>query len=280
MSIPKPTEPLTNENYFSLANSMYYMGTSQFKSFCKCEAATMAGIRGEYTRPKTAALLVGSYVDAHFEGTLDLFKAQNPELFKKDGGLKSEYIQAEEIITRLENDELYMLLMSGAKQVIRTGYIAGVPFKIKIDSLLDSAGVKAIIERYPETAEIFGFGDGAVVDQKIMKDMADVWSDEEFRKMPFVEAWGYDIQGAIYQAIEGHMLPFILAVGTKEKETDIAALYIEDADLSAKLQEVEMLAPHFQEIKEGVVEPTRCEKCDYCKATRKLSTIINYKAVL
>jgi hypothetical protein len=76
------------------------------------------------------------------------------------------------------------------------------------------------------------------------------------------------------------MLPFILAVGTKEKETDIAALYIEDADLSAKLQEVEALAPHFQDIKEGKIAPIRCEKCDYCKATRNLSKIINYKAVL
>ena len=280
MQAPKPTTPLTNENYFSKENQMYYMGTSQFKSFRKCEFATMAELNGEYTRPKTAALLVGSYVDAHFEGTLDLFKAQNPELFKKDGSLKSEYTQAEEIITRLEADELYMLLMSGEKQVIRTGYIAGVPFKIKIDSLLGSSEVKEIIERYPETAELFGFGDGAVVDQKIMKDMEDVWSDEEYRKMPFVEAWGYDLQGAIYQAIEGHMLPFILAVGTKEKETDIGALYIDDGDLAAKLQEVEMLAPHFQKVKQGKIPPTRCEKCDYCKATRKLSTIKNYKAVL
>lgn len=281
----KPTAALTNENYFSLENSMYYMGSSQFKAFDMshggCEAAAMAEIRGEYTRPKTTALLVGSYVDAHFEGTLDIFKAQNPELFKKDGSLKSDYIQAEQIINRLENDELYMLLMSGEKQVIRTGMIAGVPFKIKIDSLLDAADVKRVIERFPENAHVFGFGDGAIVDQKIIKDFADVWSDEENCKLPFVEAWGYDIQGAIYQAIEGNMLPFILAVGTKEKNaTDIGAPYIDDRDLAAKLREVEILAPRFQAIKEGGIEPVRCEHCDYCKATRKLSRIINYKEII
>lgn len=271
---------LTNENYFSPENQMKYMGASQFKSFCKCEAAALAEIRGEFVRPKTTALLVGSYVDAHFEGTLDLFKAQNPELFKKDGSLKSEYVQAEQIITRLEDDELYMLLMAGKKQVIKTGVIAGVPFKIKIDSLLDTAAVKAIVERYPETTPIFGMGDGAIVDQKIMKDMDDVWSDEEMQRLPFVEAWGYDIQGAIYQAVEGNMLPFILAVGTKEKDaTDIAALYIDDRDLEAKLMEVEALAPRFQAIKKGLVAPHRCGHCDYCKATKKLSGIINYKAV-
>ncbi len=111
---------LNNENYFSAEMQMRYMGTSQFKAFCKCEAAALAEIKGEYVRTKSTALLVGSYVDAHFEGTLDLFKAQNPELFKRDGSLKSEYIQAEQIINRIERDELFMLLMSGKKQVILT----------------------------------------------------------------------------------------------------------------------------------------------------------------
>ena len=271
---------LNSSNYFSPEVQMEYMGSSQFKSFCKCEAAAMAELRGEFSRPKTTALLVGSYVDAHFEGTLDIFKAQNPELFKRDGTLKSEYLQAEQIINRLEEDELYMLLMAGKKQVIRTGQIAGVPFKIKIDSLIDAATVAEIIRRFPETAPVFGMGDGAIVDQKIMRDLEDVYSEEEMQRVPFVRAWGYDIQGAIYQAVEGNMLPFILAVGTKEKDaTDIAALYIDDRELEAKLTEIEQLAPHFQAIKQGREAPRRCEHCDYCKATRKLHTIINYKAV-
>ena len=40
---------------------------------------------------KTAALLVGSYVDAHFSNELAIFKAQNPEIFTRNGDLKSEY---------------------------------------------------------------------------------------------------------------------------------------------------------------------------------------------
>jgi hypothetical protein len=259
---------------------MAYMGSSQYKAFEKCEAAALAEIRGEYVRPKTTALLVGSYVDAYFEGSLPLFKAQNPELFKRDGSLKSEFVQAEEIINRLEQDELYMLLMSGKKQVIKTGLIAGVPFKIKIDSLLDSNAVKTIINRFPETAPVFGMGDGAIIDQKIMKDMEDIYNADEGCRQNFVEYWGQDTQGAIYQAIEGNMLPFVLAVGTKEKAaTDIAALYIDDRDLSAKLCEVEQNAPRYQAIKEGKTEPVRCEKCAYCRATRKLTNIINYKSV-
>ena len=271
--------PLTANNYFSPEMQMEYMGSSQFKAFQKCEAAALAEIRGEYVRPESTALLVGSYVDSAFEGTLDAFKVKHPELFKRDGTLKPEYVKANEIISRLESDELFMLLMSGRKQVIRTGKISGVPFKIKIDSLLDADTCKAIVERFPQTASVFGFCDGAIVDLKCMRDMADVWSNEERRKLPFVEAWGYDIQGAIYQAIEGNMLPFILAVGTKEATTDLAALTVSDSDLSAKLAEIEDAAPRYQAIKEGRVEPAACGFCDYCRMNKKLEKIINYKEI-
>ena len=177
----------------------------------------------------------------------------------------------------MQSDELYMLLMSGKKQVIRTGEIAGVPFKIKIDSLLDGDTCKNIVQRFPNTAAALGFCDGAIVDQKAMKDMADVWSAEDHCKIPFIEFYGYDIQGAIYQAIESNMLPFILAVGTKEETPDLEALYIADEDLAAKLAEVEDRAPRYQAIKEGRIQPTRCEHCDYCKATKHLTAILNYK---
>lgn len=270
---------LTSENYFSLESQREYMSASQYKAFESCESAAMAEIRGEYIRPKTTALLVGSYIDSYFSGELPLFKAQNPDLFKKDGGLKSEFVQAEEIISRLGQDELYMLLMSGKKQVIKTGTIAGVPFKIKIDSLLDAYAVRCIIDCFPDTAPAFGMGDGAIVDQKIMKDMEDIWSAEQGCRVPFAEAWGYDLQGAIYVAVEGNLLPFILAVGTKEKgATDIAALYIDDKDLTAKLAEVEERAPRYHAIKQGLIAPTRCEHCDYCNQTKVLTSIINYKA--
>lgn len=95
--------------------------------------------------------------------------------------------------------------------------------------------------------------------------------------VPFAQAWGYDIQGAIYQAVEGHMMPFLLAVGTREEPADLAALYIPDDALRAKLYEVEDLAPRFQAIKEGREEPHRCERCPWCRATRTLRTIADFR---
>ena len=117
---------LTKKNYFSQANNLKYMGSSQFKSFLRCEAAALAEIKGERERPKSTALLVGSYVDSYFEGTLDEFKAENPEIFNsRTGELKADYKQADTIIKIIEADPLMMKYMDGRKQVIKTGTIAG-----------------------------------------------------------------------------------------------------------------------------------------------------------
>lgn len=74
---------LTQRNYFSPRANKEYMSVSQFKSFEKCPAAALAEIKGKYKREKTTALMVGSYVDAHFEGMLATFAKENPEIFKK-----------------------------------------------------------------------------------------------------------------------------------------------------------------------------------------------------
>lgn len=262
---------VTAENYFSPEIEMAYMGSTQIKNFMQCEAAELARLQGVYVTPTTTAMLVGSYVDAHFEGTLDVFRAHHPELFKRDGSLKAEFSQAERIIERMERDELYMLLMSGEKQVIRTGEIAGVPVKIKIDSLLNAEACRGIVRRFPDAAEALGFCTGAIVDQKVMRSFSDVW--EEQIRVPWWRKWRYDIQGSIYQAIEGHLLPFILAAGTKEESPDLRAVYLRDDILSSALMEVEDLLPRFQAVKEGREKPRSCGKCPYCRSVRQLLKI-------
>ena len=245
---------LTEENYFSREAQMHYMGTSQFKSFMKCEAGALAELNGKWRRETSSALLVGSYVDAHFSGTLDLFKAQHPEILKRDGSLKSEYEQANYIIQRIERDEQFMAALSGGVQTIMTGEIEGVPIKIKVDSLLPNR----------------------IVDLKIMRDMADVYSKEFFEWQPFWQAWGYDIQGAIYQEIvrqnTGLLLPFGLAVATKEKpEPDIALIELLQSALDEALGLIQANIIYFDGLKKGLYEPERCEKCDYCKSTKTLT---------
>jgi hypothetical protein len=246
---------LTNENYFSTEASKFYMSASQFKSFRSCEARALAEVNGEWKRPETTALLVGSYVDAHFEGTLGIFKAQHPDIFKRDGSLKADYVQAEAIINAIENDPFMLKYMSGEKQVIMTSTIEGVPVKVKLDFLHRGK---------------------AIVDGKVMKDFEPMWTPE-YGKVNFVRAWGYDIQGFFYQHTvqfrTGDKLPFFIAGATKQDIPDKAVISVPQDIIDNAGSIVKGYIVHFDEVKRGIVPPTRCEKCDYCRATKKLDRV-------
>lgn len=244
---------LTSDNYYSQEANMEYMSASQFKAFQSCEAAALAELKGEYEREMTAALLVGSYVDAFFEGKINQFRVLHPEIFTKAGTLKSEYIQAEKIINRVQQDAEFMRYMAGEKQVIMTAELEGIPFKIKIDSY--HAGQM-------------------IVDLKCMKDFEPVYVKGKGRQN-FILAWGYDIQGAIYQKVEKNRLPFYIAAATKEKVTDIDVFEIPQEYLDLAYENVRQYAMRYQAIKQGIITPVRCEKCDYCKITKRITSAKN-----
>ncbi len=242
---------LTKRNYFSKKANLEFMSVSQFKSFERCQASTLAEINGKYEREKTTALLVGSYVDSYFEGTLANFIKQNPEIFKKDGTLKADYVQAEVIIQRILKDKLFTEYLSGKKQVIMSGEISGVPVKIKVDSL------------HPDK----------IVDLKVMASFDEVYNAEKGR-LPWFEAWGYDLQGAVYQEIvrqnTGEILPFYLAAATKEKITDIDIVHIDQKMLDFQLDRFKRYVEMFDAIKKGIMPAERCQKCEYCKNSKVL----------
>ena len=253
---------LTAENYFSKEANSVYMSVSQFKTFEKCECLGLAEVNGTYSRPSTTALLVGSYVDSHFDCSLDLFKAQHPELFKRDGGLKSEYVKAEQIIQRIERDDMMTSFLNAPKQVIMTGVISDVPVKIKVDAL------------HPDK----------ICDLKVMKDFEPMYVPEQ-GKMSWIEAWRYDLQGAVYQEIvrqnTGEKLPFYLVAATKEEEPDIGIFEVPQELLDFELEQFEKKVQGYHLIKQGVIEPERCEKCNYCKNTKiieKITTIGELKS--
>ena len=242
---------LNNENYYTSESNMAYMSFSQYKSFRKFEAMAMAEINGGWKQPKSTALLVGSYVDSWFEGTLDEFRLENSEIFKRDGSLKADYIQAEEIIRKLTEDDLFMEFMSGEKQRIFTKELFGVPWKIKIDSLLPDK----------------------IVDLKVMRSM------ERIMGKSFVEHWGYDLQMAIYAAVYGKDVETYLAVATKQTPMDKEIIHIPKWRREELLEEVERFLPHIVDIKSGKVEPERCGVCEYCRATKKIVEPIDFELV-
>ena len=262
---------LTADNYYSQEADMEFLSVSQFKSFCGtggrpgCEFHAMKKLLGDWTDPPTTALLVGSYVDAYYEGpeSMARFKAENPDIFTKAGELKAAYKGADRMIERTEADPIFSKFMGGEKQVIMTGEIAGAPWKIKMDSY---------------------FPGEAIVDLKTLKafrsistrNRADVWvKDVGYEK--FYHYWGYDLQLAVYQEIvrqnTGKRLPCFLAVITKEAEPDFSVGQLMQKELDDALTEVTSYrVGRILELKGGEEYPDRCEECDCCRATRVLES--------
>jgi len=240
---------LTKENY---ATNHDYMSYSRFRRFMHCEAAAAA----HYHEPSTTALLIGSYVDAYFSDELEGFKQEHPEIFKKDGTLKADFIMCDDIIERINQDEQFLHYLSGEKQRIMTGTIDGVPFKIKMDSYIESE---------------------AIVDLKVMKDFAKVWSDTFNKYTNFIEAYDYDIEMAIFQEIcyqnTGKRLPVYIVAITKETPSDIGIFKLSQDILDKALNYVKEYLPRIKQIIDGEIAPTRCEKCSYCRSTKKAQVI-------
>lgn len=251
---------LTNENYYTREANERFMSFHQYESFAGgmlvrgCEERAMAELREEWKEETSEAFLVGSFVDSFYEGTLDKFKAEHPECFTQKGELKAPYKKAEKMIERCLQDEFFSQCMSGEKQVIMTGYFAGTEWKIKIDSYLP---------------------DVAIVDLKTSANIHKAWKIEDYGWASFVEAFNYDKQLAIYQKIveinTGKKLPCYIAVVSKEEYPEIEVINISQSALDNALNQIVMNMPSVLAVKNGEAEPIRCEHCNYCKQTKKLT---------
>jgi len=255
---------LTNENYHSLESNLEYLSCSQYHDFCGggsfagCESMAMAKLRGEWNEEPSNAMLIGSYVDSYFEGTLQEFKMNNPKIFTQKGELLSGFKQAEEIIKIAEADEFFMTYMAGRKQVIMTAEMFGAKFKIKIDALHDNK---------------------AIVDLKIIKSIRErVWDGNS--KVNFIQAYGYIDQGAIYQRVvklnTGKDLPFFIAALSKEPVTDKEIIQVPDIEMELALSQIRLNVDHIMRLKNHDEPPVRCGVCDYCKSTKKLTEPISF----
>ena len=255
---------LTADNYYSAEANRRYMSVSQFKDFngtygkIACEFEAMEKLAGRWKPEPSTALLVGSYVDSYVEGTLDDFKIRNAEIFTQKGELKAPYKKAEEIIARIERDKYFMKYLSGEKQTIMTAELFGCYWKIKMDSYLPGK---------------------AIVDLKVMASITDLKWVKDIGYLDFVRYWGYDLQGAIYQKIveinTGKKLPFFIAAVTKEVEPDIRIIQITQNYLDEALTVIESNIRRVLSVKNGEVEPDRCDLCDCCKHNRVLKAPIS-----
>ena len=253
---------LTSGNYYSAEANAKYMSVSQFKAFKKCPAKAMAEIKGEWNPGKSEALLLGSYVDERLTGTKASFSKfvdeHWDEIYTKKGELRADFAKAEDtVMWILDKQPLMRKYLGGRHQKIMTGEIAGVPFKIRMDSYKKGQ---------------------FIADLKYMKSLR---APNLFNNL--IEYWGYDIQAAVYREIvkqnTGEDLPFYFVIATKETPAHVEVCSISPEKMDEVLEEVKRLAPIFQKIKNGEIPPERCNEydCDYCTTTKVITEPIDYE---
>lgn len=261
---------LTNKNYYSQKANEQYLSVSQYKDFIGtmgkqgCEFTALAKLNGEYKPEPTKAMLMGSYVDSAYEGTLEKFIEEHPEMFKKDGSLKADYEKAQLAYERTQKDDLFKLYMSGKKQVIMTANLWGVDWKIKIDSYHKGK---------------------CIVDLKYVKDIHErFWIKDLGTHVNFIENWGYDLQLAIYQLVveanTGLKLPCYIAVVDKKQTPEIELVKVSQQQLDYSLLGIESNISRIVELKQGKATPIRCDECDHCLETKILKTPIESSSLI
>ncbi len=252
---------LTPDNYYTVEADREYMSVTQFKSFRKCEAATMARLNGEWEPDgDKTALLVGNYLHSHFESETAhqaFVEAHSDRILnKRTHQPYKAFSDADGMIATLDNDEMFGKLYRGDKEAIVIGNIAGVEWMGKLDCLAPNR-------------KFF-------IDLKTTKSIKEaIWTGSQ--RDPFVYAYGYDLQMAVYQELCRQQYgirpdPMIIAV-SKQTPPDKAAITISQDRLDMALGEVLDLQPVYQAVKTGKRAPIRCEECDYCRATKQLSRI-------
>lgn len=268
---------LTDDNYYSPESDKAYCSASQYLDIIGrpeipgCEARAMAKLSGEYVEETSKAMLIGSILDTFWElddlpleEKLNIIADRFPECVSTRGStkgeLKVEFRQALQLYQRTLKDELFCQFMSGQHQVIMTGEIEGLPFKIKMDSYIP---------------------DVAIVDLKTTQD-----ASRNFRKYivdsgnreTFYRAFGYDTQLAIYREIvrqnTGKTLRCYLAVVDKKPHPLPQIIELSPKILDDALESVKANVGTIKMLKSGEVKNyCRCEECDYCRDTYKCKVL-------
>jgi len=248
-------------DYHGVKANRQWMSVSQYKGWLECAAKQAATLRGDWIEPEKDAFTLGKYVDmallepdrlkAEMDANQDTYmtKAGKPRAFVSDG---------DAMVARAKADPIFMASLRGETQQI-------VTFKI------GRVGIKAMLDvADPER--------GILTDLKTARDLDSLtWSDTAQAKVPFYEVYNYWLQMAVYrQAFKAHYgkLPKFVFIAAISKETPpVAKVYHFDNRhrFKAELDRFKANLPRILAMKSGKVEPTRCERCGYCRETFRVT---------
>ncbi|MFX0547941.1 PD-(D/E)XK nuclease-like domain-containing protein [Hathewaya histolytica] len=256
---------LTRDNYFSKEAEGIYLGSTSFKSWDilgqGCEAKELAKLKGEWEEEESKALLVGSYVHAWNSGELEEFKAKNKDkIYQKNGKMYADFLKADNMIKVLKDDPLVSKVREGEKEKIFTGEIAGVPFKIQVDILNLKMGYFADLKTTADLRKTY-------------------WVNGS--KGTFIDQYNYYTQIAIYAEIlrqniglKDYLEPYLIVVD-KQEIPDHEVIYMGKGFIQEYLEYIESRLPNIMEVREGLREPIKCGKCEYCRSKKRLKQPIS-----
>ena len=270
---------LTRDNYYTPEADREFMSCSQYQGWCECEAKQYAKLNGYWVDEPKEAFIVGNYFHTYFEGpeAHAQFKREHLEdiyktrIDKKTGetiitGMYAAYEQVEKMIKVAERDELIQSLIAwpGENEVIMSGVLFGVPWRIRIDKYCPDMRV--------------------IIDWKTCANIQELrWNTSLKAYETFIDTYGYMMRAAVYSEIEKQYAGsnsdphFIIVAISKQDYPDKEVLELNHRQrYDYELMQIKDRLPYIVRVKNGSVKPTRCGACDYCRATKKLFEIKPY----
>lgn len=282
---------LTDENYYTPAADQAYMSCSQYSSFvgvaddAPCPARAMAKILGNFQDKPRDAFTQGNYFHTALEGDAAhkaFCEAHFDEIFKtkektvqratKDrpaiketvtDGPYAAYAQLDDCLRTVRSDGSFQRLLEadGENEVILSGEVFGVPWRIRCDKII--------------------YKNHIIVDWKTCASLNQLhYSAEKKDRVTFVEYYGYLMRAAVYMEIYrqnfGVKPSFVLGCVTKQ-EFPAKGIYvihpeIDGAVLQYELDKIQGNLPRIMPVKNRETAPRRCGFCEYCRKTAKDST--------
>jgi hypothetical protein len=272
---------LTNDNYYSKEADRAYYSCSQIDSFRECEAKAMASLEGRYERKTGDAFLVGQYFHAAMESD-EAFKefcdAHFDEIFKTKEtkargfeitGKYAKFADADNWVSVAKADPVFNKFreMDGENEVSFSGTLFDLyPWKVRFD-------------RYIHNPR-------SILDWKTTANIRETFYDpEQGKRVSFVEYYGYYTRAAVYLEIERQNsgfdtdAAFYLACVSKQdppgKELLTFSNALDRQKMDVALDNLRRDMVRIDRVKSGYAKPKRCEECDYCRATKKITGIMN-----
>lgn len=230
-------------NYHSPEARALWLSSSDVKKAMRCEAAWAAGEREDEDK--------NAFVFGHlFEALVTGEEYDNPLVYSSKGPtkgqVKAEYKPAYDMAKAVRRSSMLAEIIDRSrKQVIMTGEIGGLPFRMMCD-LLDV--------------------DGSIYDIKSARSFAPQYDDGHAAYRDWWAIWEYPVQLWIYREIarqNGLTVPRVGLIAAAKDNADVQALTFSRETMEAAEADARYTIERMAAIRRGDT-PEPCGHCRWC----------------